>query len=324
MNHFNPHDFHNWLPSKLFEQDGALFLEWIYLCDVRFNMPFFDESLAKCRTSNTMEGVDRRKDQISSIDFLSEVAQTVDAVEPSLFIFHTSRCGSTLATQVLSLQHQNIVFPEYRIADAILRATISGEPVSEEKRKEWLKNLIRIMGQKRFSTEERLIIKLDSWHFCYYNLLRELFPEVPFAILYREPEAILRSNSKQWGMQFIPEIVPPSIFHIEFDASPPFSFNGYANQVLQSMYASIQTIARADNCCLLLDYCNGVAENLSRLTEILQIDHSFLQREDVKERMKFHSKRPEAIFHEELEQHEPLASERTIQAYNQLKKLFSA
>jgi hypothetical protein len=316
----NPLDYHNWLPIRLFEKDGALFLEWTYLCAVRFDMPFFDESLAKCRTQNSMKGSDEKKNKITSIDFLSDVAQTVDNVEPSLFIFHTSRSGSTLATQVLAIDSRNIVFPEYIIVDSILRSTINEQPVSVEKRKEWLSDLIKIMGHKRFPTEERLIIKLDSWHVGYYSLLRELYPDVPFAILYREPEAILRSNNKQWGMQFIPEFVSPSLFGIEIDTSSAFSLNGYANQVLQSMYASIQTIARTDNNSLLLDYCKGVTENLRRITEILHIDRLFLQRVDVRERLKFHSKRPEANFTEEEHHDQRFAYEETIRIWQQVTK----
>lgn len=313
-----PSDYHNWLPSRLFEKDGALFLEWTYLCDVRFDMPFFDESLAKCRTQNSMKGSDEKKIRITPIDFLSEVAQTVDAIEPSLFIFHTSRCGSTLTTQVLTIDSRNIVFPEYIIVDSILRSTINNKPVSVEKRKEWLNDLIKIMGHKRFPTEERLIIKLDSWHFIYYNLFQELYPKLPFAILYREPEAILRSNNKQWGMQFIPELVSPSLFGIELDISSTFSLNEYANLVLQSMYATIFTIARTDNNSLLLDYSNGIEENLRRLTEILHIDHLFLQRKDVRERLKFHSKRPETKFTEEEHHEQRFANEETIRIWEQV------
>jgi hypothetical protein len=315
---FIPSEFHNWLPSKLFEKDGELFLEWEYLCDVRFDMPFFEESLTKCRTQNSMKGPDEKKNRITPIDFLSEVAQTVDAVEPNLFLFHTSRCGSTLTTQLLAIDSKNIVYPEYIIVDSILRSTINQKPVSEEKRNEWLKDLIKIMGQKRFPNDERLIIKLDSWHFIFYNLLRELYPKVPFAILCREPEAILRSNSKQWGMQFIPELVSPSIFGIEIDTSLAFSLNEYANQVLKSMYASILAIARTDNNSLLLDYSNGVAENLRRLTEVLNIDHFFLQQVDVKERLKFHSKRPEINFVEEEIQSQRFAHEETIRIWKRL------
>ena len=314
----NPFDYHNWLPSNLFENDGALFLKWTYLCDVRFDMPFFDESLAKCRTRNSMKGCDEKKIRITPIDFLSEVAKTVDAVEPSLFIFHTSRCGSTLTTQVLTIDSRNIVFPEYIIVDSILRSTIKQIPVSEEKRKEWLNDLIKIMGHKRFPTEERLIIKLDSWHFCYYTLLRELYPKVPFAILYREPEAILRSNNKQWGMQFIPELVSPSLFGIEMDTSSTFSLNRYANQVLQSMYATILIIAHTDSNSLLLDYSNGVKENLHQLTKILHIDQLFLQRKDVYDRLKFHSKRPKTIYTKEEHHEQRLAFEKTIRIWEQL------
>lgn len=319
MEIFNPDEFENWLPSKLFEKEGELFLEWIYLWDVHFAKPFFDEALAKCRSKNSMKGPEQKGKRVTSIEFLSEVAQCLDSVDPSLFIFHTSRCGSTLTTQILSMDGQNIVYPEYIIVDSILRAQIQGNSISIEKRKEWLRNLIIIMGQKRFSEEERLIIKLDSWHFQFHSLIRELYPEVPFAILYREPDAILRSNTKQWGMQFVSEIISSSIFDIEIDTSSPFSMIEYANQVLRSMYSSILKIVSSDNNILLLDYCNGVKNNLHKLTNVLNMDDLFMERNEVAERLQYHSKHPNDSFKENEIQIQYLASEDTLHIYNQLK-----
>jgi hypothetical protein len=319
MEIFNPDEFQNWLPSKLFEKEGELFLEWIYLWDVHFAEPFFDETLTKCRLKNSMNGAEKKGKRVTSIEILSEIANYIDSVEPELFIFHTSRCGSTLTTQILSMNSQNIVFPEYAIVDSILRAQINGNSFSIEKRKEWLRNLIKIMGQKRFPDEKRLILKLDSWHFHFHSFIRELYPEVPFAILYREPNAILRSNQKQWGMQFISEIIPASIFNIQIPTLSPFSINDYANMVLQSMYSSILKIAVSDKNIILLDYCNGMVENLIRLIEILNIDPSFMNQKEVYERLKFHSKNPNDIFMEAEVKPQHFASDETLRSYIQLK-----
>jgi hypothetical protein len=322
MDTFNPNDFQNWLPTELFEKEGELFLEWIYLWDEHFNMPFFDETLSRCLSLNSFKGLEQKEKRITSIEFLSEVAQCLDSVDPGLFIFHTSRCGSTLTTQILSMDNHNIVYPEYIIVDSILRAQIQGNSVSIKKRKEWLRNLIIIMGQKRFSDEKRLIVKLDSWHFHFHGLIRELYPEVPFAFLYREPETILRSNNKKWGMQFVSEIIPPSIFNLTIDSSSPISMNEYANLVLQKMYSYIQKNAESDQNTYLFDYRNGVDKNLLKLTRILKMDSSFMNRKEIKERLQYHSKNPNDNFKEEVVKTQSFAQEETFHIYNQLKVAF--
>jgi len=294
-----PADFHNWLPLRLFEKEGNLFLEWIYLWDVRFTKPFFDETLTMCKMADSMKGDEQKGKRITPIDFLSEVAAATEPVAPSLFIFHTSRCGSTLTTQVLSIDNENRVYAEYAVVDAILRASVNGQPIAEERRKAWLKNLVRIMGQQRFAGEKRLIVKLDSWHFGFHSLIRELFPDTPFAILFREPEPILRSNSKLWGMQFIPEIVPPSLFNLEFDPLSQLSLELYADRVLESMYSTIAIIAESDSNTLLLNYSDGILHNLKVICSKLTTDRSFLESDVVKQRLSFHSKRPDENFSEE-------------------------
>jgi len=319
MESHSPKEFFNWLPSKLFERDGELFLEWIFLWDIHFEQPFFDTTLWRCNTIDSMKGDEKKGKRITSIDFLEEVAQTVDFITPGLFIFHTSRCGSTLVSQVLSLESRNIVYSEYLIIDAILRATIDGEIIQEEKRKKWLLNLIKIMGQIRFPVEKQMIIKLNSWHFAFHKLFRELYPDKPFAILYREPDAILLSNNKRWGIQFLPEFISPSIYNIDIDSINPFSLNTYANHVLQGMYSHIRKIISEDKNILLLDYNNGMDKNINILIRILKMEASFMDFNYVKERMKFHSKNPDIVFNGDRYDECNLAFEDTLRLYNIIK-----
>jgi hypothetical protein len=126
-----------------------------------------------------------------------------------------------------------------------------------------------------------------------------LFPGTPFAILFREPEPILRSNSKLWGMQFIPEIVPPSLFNLEFDPLSQLSLELYADRVLESMYSTIAIIAESDSNTLLLNYSDGILHNLKVICNKLTTDGSFLDSVEVKQRLSFHSKRPDENFSEE-------------------------
>jgi len=319
MESLTPGDFQNWLPSKLIEREGNLFLEWIYLWDVHFDKPFFDETLMVCKMTDSLKGEYQKGKRITPVGFISEVAQSVDSLNPDLFIFHTSRCGSTLTTQILSMDEQNIVFSEYLIVDAILRASIQGEIVHDEIRKKWLWALIKIMGQKRFQEERRLIIKLDSWHLAYHNLFRELYPKIPFAILYRDPDTILTSVNKKWGIQFIPEIIPPSIYKIEIDNTFRFSLNEYANRVLQVMYTWINEIKGIDKNCLLCDYKNGMEKNLRDLICVLKMDISFMDKKEIRERMKLHSKTPEIVFVENILKKDCLAYRETILNYSQIR-----
>jgi hypothetical protein len=312
----DPNQFINWLPSRLFQQDGEIFLEWIYLWDIHFDKPFFDETLSQCRTENSIKGSEQKEKRITPVGFLSEVGSKVKSVEPSLFIFHASRCGSTLTTQVLSIDKSTIVFPEYSIVDEILRANINGQPVDVEMRKEWLINLVKIMGQKRFDKEKHLIIKLDCWHFSFHSIIRKLFPEVLFAILYREPEAILRSNNKQWGMQFIPALVSPTTYGLVEDKSESFHFNNYANKVLQKIYSSIIENACSDENIMLFNYDDGFEKNIQQLSERLSFDPSFMKRQDVIQRMQFHSKHPHTQFAIEKTTLNEFAFDETIAIYN--------
>lgn len=300
MDATNPNDLRNWLPSRLFEKDGELFLEWVYLWDVRFNKPFFSETISECKMVNSMKGAMQKNKLITPAGWLSVAASTIPTVSPDMFIFHTSRCGSTLVSQILSMDNQNIVFPEYPVFDAVLRAKVNGVELPLSKRIEWLKGLLNIMGQKRFPEESRLIIKLDCWHLSFYETLHELSPNTPVVILYRNPEATLASNNHKWGIQFIPEIIPPTTYSINEDTSTPFSINDYANKVLAFLYSKIMEIKRANPSILSLDYSDGIINNLKKILSTLNVDDTFLEQEEIVERLKFHSKNPNIVFKEEI------------------------
>ena len=38
------HPLFNWIPYKLIEKDNQVYFEWLYVSDIKFAEPFFDET----------------------------------------------------------------------------------------------------------------------------------------------------------------------------------------------------------------------------------------------------------------------------------------
>ena len=138
----------NWIPYKLSFKEDQPQCEWLYTNGKNFTEPFFDETISKCLQYNS-----HGRKSISSIDILPDWSTQVESVLPSAFIFHVSRCGSTLATQLLSLNDNNIVLSEVPFFDALLRSGKSN----------LLKDAIALYTSPK-NNRDRLFIKTDSWH----------------------------------------------------------------------------------------------------------------------------------------------------------------
>src|SRR5690606_34626620 len=123
------------------------------------------------------------------------------AVAPTAFIFHVSRCGSTLLSQLLDLDEANIVLSEVPLLDQLLRLPETFPGISRAQQETALQATIRLLGQKRTGHEKQLFIKLDSWHVFFAATLRKQYPSVPFILLYRAPDEVFESHRRHRGMQ---------------------------------------------------------------------------------------------------------------------------
>src|SRR5258708_16326749 len=98
-------ELEGWVPYELRRGQTDSTVDWCNLGNRRFTEPFFDETINNCRQSLQHAPNYRR----TSLGALSELAMTRPGIKPSGFIFHTSRCGSTLVAQMLSSLPQCIV-----------------------------------------------------------------------------------------------------------------------------------------------------------------------------------------------------------------------
>ena len=176
---------------------------------------------------------------------LAELSGISPGLPPRGFIFHGSRCGSTLVTQMLAALPENVVVSEASPVDTILRAHLRDPGITEEQTVLWLRGMLNALGQRRRAEEKSLFVKFDSWHVFLLPLIQRAFPTVPWIFVYREPVEVLMSHSRQMGGQMIPSVLEPALFGWDAEAVSRMSLGEYGGRVLAAMGQAALAQARA-------------------------------------------------------------------------------
>lgn len=116
------------------------------------------------------------------------------AVQPSMLIFHCSRCGSTLLARLLEIDPANRVFIEPPALRQFLHHKRAQLPSPETQRD--LRVLLRSYGLQPSSGEKRLIFKLNSLAVHSLAAIRAALPEVAFIYMLRDPAEVVASLSR--------------------------------------------------------------------------------------------------------------------------------
>ncbi|WP_428229838.1 sulfotransferase family protein [Flavobacterium sp.] len=283
------HPLLNWIPYKLVEKDGEVYVEWLYLADIKYTDPFFDETIGKCK-SHAYNSQSFKV--VSTVENLIDWSSTIFTVELKGFVFHVSRCGSTMLSQSLATSSENIMVSEASIIDEILRSDL----FNLDKKAVFLKAVIAFLGQKRFSEQQYLIIKLDAWHIFKANYLRELFPELPFALLYRNPSEVLKSHQKMKGMHMVPNLLPPDVFGITANEVNVIGFQQYGALILEKYFQGFLDFYETDQNVTGLNYNDGMRNVVAKFVSFIDVNYPEDEIEKMYERLKKHSKNENALF----------------------------
>lgn len=284
------HALQNWVPLRLIPDENGVLVEWIHTGEKTFTEPFFEDSIAAIRR-NTPRRLFR---SVSTPDMLIEWAAEITFVPPAAIIFHVSRCGSTLLTQLLCTDPQNIVLSEVPLLDEILRLPFKNNEWREEKIINCLQAAVKFYAQVRNGAEQRFFIKTDSWHVHFYDLWRRAFPEVPFVLLYRNPAGVVRSQQKKPGLHAIPGLIEPELFG--FDETPELNLDQHLARVLISYYKKMLSIAAVDPHTLLFDYRDGITTLAGRLYQLAGLVISPALQRRFELRSRFDAKEPARTF----------------------------
>ena len=167
-----------WLPYRLKGGSEGVDCRWLFVGSTPFTEPFFEGTIASVLSlPENSFGTPR----VTPLSTLPLAAAELDTLEPAAFVFHVSRCGSTLVSQLLGLEASCVALSEVPFFDQLLRSRfhpgLQGVAPALH-----LPAAIRLHGQRRNGTERSLVVKLDSWHTGLHAELRALYPQTPFIL----------------------------------------------------------------------------------------------------------------------------------------------
>lgn len=268
----------NWFPVTL--GGDPLSVGWRHLGDRRLTAAFFADSLV---------GQQPAERRVCTTP-LSALASLRDAVLPTAFIFHVSRCGSTLLTQMLAGLPQCIVLSEPPVLDSFFRWR---HHRPEHATAQVLRQLVWALGQRRSPAEQHCIIKLDSWHLPWMPWFREVFPDTPFVLLYRHPAEVLASHQRQRGPQMVPGLLDTSMLQPDATGLVPADLDGYGARVLDALFESASRVAQqlhAGGGLTLVNYSELPSLLWTDLTKQWGMPCDSVTLEVMQRRAQFHSK----------------------------------
>lgn len=269
-----------WVPERVVGHGDEMRCRWVDATGLRYTDPFFDSTLTR-RARH--EGSERT----TTLQAMVDAAATAPPLPPVTFIFHVSRCGSTLLSQLFSLDDRNVVLSEVPLLDAVLG---SDRPDREALFAAALRLLCRPHCGAR-----RLVVKTDCWHVFHAALIRRMYPEAPFILLYRSPAGVLASQQKMRGRHMVPGVLVNPPFCAPFNAER-MSLNHYAADVLEQHYRAMLDLAAVDRHSLLVSYEEGFPAAFLRAVHWLNLPLNDERRRVVEERCGRHAKRPDEPF----------------------------
>lgn len=190
-----------WFPIGFDWRGGQPLVDWRCLEGIRFSDPFFENTLHRAM-AEPFRLLFRRT---TTVEALIARAHTMPGLPPSGLIFHMSRCGSTLITQMLAASQRNIVVSEGWAIDSAISADLRVAGVTRADRIAWLRALADALGRARFG-ELRYFIKFDAPHTLDLPTVLAAFPGVPWIFVYRNPVEVMISHERQRAFWTMPGV----------------------------------------------------------------------------------------------------------------------
>lgn len=279
------------MPFSIAREQGGMVVDWCYIGKARFCEPFFEDTIRK----QMREPFSQLFSWRTPFAYLKELSERLPVIEPSGFIFHLSRCGSTLISQMLAALPENIVISEAPPIDFVIRKQDENFDADVEKRANNLKWLINVFGRKRNENEKNLFIKFDCWHTLDLELITQVFPRVPWIFLYRNPVEIIVSHLRQPGMQMISGAIKGLMPEADLKSLSQMSRAEYCARVLGAICQPVLKHAEKEN-ALMINYSQLPEAVNSKIIKHFKVAYSAKSMASMNDAAQFNAKAPQLSF----------------------------
>jgi Rps23 Pro-64 3,4-dihydroxylase Tpa1-like proline 4-hydroxylase len=168
----------DWIPFELMNADARSMVRWVHPGDgPLFQEPFFQQSAQALVDAHAVQ----------KLTPLAALADVAPLKAPAGFIFHVSRCGSTLVSRSLA------ALPRHRVISepGPLNQLLLDDAIDPQRKAALLKGLIHALCGTAPGTD--CIIKFSSWNLLFIAQILALFPDTPWVFIHRAPVDVLQS-----------------------------------------------------------------------------------------------------------------------------------
>lgn len=212
----------DWLPIQIVRvPEGGLAVDWVHFAGAPLAHPFFATD-ARRAAELPFNRLFRYRTSLD--DFI--LGAPDDAPEPDGFIFHMSRCGSTLVSRMLATLPGVAALSEPAPLDMVLKLAADGIGAEEQgtggsaaRGLAALRAMVAALGRRRSDADRHLVFKLDSWQALLLPVFRRAFPDVRWIFLYRDPVEVVASLRLTPSVQMMAHVPHHHGIHTEAGAS---------------------------------------------------------------------------------------------------------
>ncbi|MCA1930481.1 hypothetical protein [Rheinheimera sp.] len=219
--------------------------------------------------------------------------QDIEFSIPAGFIFHLSRCGSTLVSRSIAVSNSCRVIAE----SGLLTSVLQDRQLEDEERGIALKLLLALQGKLR-DKEQHLVVKWNAWDLNFLQQIILLYPSVPLVFLTRQPLAILASHQKTAGWHMVPLMAQRRLFELVPDLEEG-SLLHYQQLVLQHLMREILKYAALE-LALVIDYQQLPQQIEQGILPFFKLCFSDAELREMNLSQQRYSKNPELLFQPDL------------------------
>ncbi len=249
--------------------------------------PFHDEYIGRCQRSLLINQFIRPR---TSLDALITGTTPSKLTQPAGFIFHLSRCGSTLLSGCLSELDDTCILSESQLLTDILL----DDSLSRDDKARVLPQLIHLQGSS-IANRDKIIIKWNAWDIFHWRLLRELYSKTPAIFLVRNPLEILASHARQAGRHMSGDKSVEVVHPVFVEGCSHGDVRELRIQVLRALMEEMRGVANEPG-VELIDYDALDEMQIQQAAEHFGLTIKAEERLRIRRRMVVHSKQPDKVF----------------------------
>lgn len=273
-----------WRPAGYRIEQGEI--NWRLMTGPLPFAPFYDDRLRLASNQSILATLLKPR---VHVDYLQHHQAAIDPIQPKGFIFHLSRCGSTLVANTMEATgHFSVVSEASYLTNLLL------DPNRSEQQK------IDVLKVLLSCHPPNPLIKFNAWDIDFLPLIHKAFPSTPMIFLIRDPERILASHQRISGIHMVPG--NPVAKHIGVDPNKPLP-DYQAAVLIRLMETMIAHQSKVPTELIMtLDYSDIDLNVITEIAAFFGCQLNPMQKERVSQMMKRDSKATNKLYAKNDEQ----------------------